>query len=168
MEGEDMLSTLPAVAETDVGVDLRERALGAPQPQDAPLRKEQVVERLFEAFSSRDLLSALTLMHPEIVFQPVTAEVTQAGEPYRGYEGMRRYVADVEAHWEELIVHPVQIRAAGQAVVVLGKTSGRGAAGSFKDAPTTWVLKFRDGLVIHAQIFSDARNVVEALVADDA
>jgi ketosteroid isomerase-like protein len=130
--------------------------------------KEDVVAQLFEAFTERRLLDALTLLHPEVVFQPMTAQVTQAGEPYRGHEGIRRYAADVEARWDELILRPTQIRAAGLAVVALGLVSGRGPAGSFQDAPTTWVFKLRDGLVIHAQIFSEARNVFEALGETDA
>jgi ketosteroid isomerase-like protein len=133
-------------------------------PAPPALPKEEVVARLFEAFSRRELESALALVHPEVVFEPMTAAVTRAGEPYRGHEGIRRYAQDVESHWEVLTVHLAQIRAAGCAVVALGLVSGRGPGGSFQDAPTTWVVKFRDGLVVHAQIFSDARNVVNALV----
>jgi ketosteroid isomerase-like protein len=134
----------------------------------AGLSKEEVVASLFEAFSRRDLPGALALVHPEVVFQPMTAAVTRAGEPYRGHEGVRRYAEDIESYWEELVIHPAQIRAAGRAVVALGLVSGRGPAGSFEDAPTTWVVKFRDGLVANAQIFSDERNVVSALVGEDA
>jgi ketosteroid isomerase-like protein len=130
------------------------------------LAKEEIVARLFEAFNRRDLPDILRLVHPEVVFQPMTAAVTQAGEPYLGHKGIRRYARDIEMHWEELTVHPKQIRAAGQAVVALGLVSGRGAGGSFSDAPTTWVVKFRDGLVAHAQIFSDERNVVHALLGE--
>jgi ketosteroid isomerase-like protein len=128
------------------------------------LTKEQVAVRLFEAFNRHDLLGALELLHPQVVFQPMTAQVTQAGEPYRGHDGIRRYVRDVESYWEELIVKPVQIRAAGRAVVALGMVSGRGPGGSFENVPTTWVMKFRDGVVVQVQIFSDQRHVVEALV----
>jgi ketosteroid isomerase-like protein len=143
---------------------VRTRREREPEPQiDSPAYQRQIVQRLFEAFGRRDLSSVLDLVHPEIVFEPMTAAVTQAGEPYRGHEGMRDYVADVQEHWQELTVHPVQIRAAGQAVVVLGLASGRGPAGSFEDAPATWVLKFSEGLVIHIQIFSDARHVLDAL-----
>ncbi len=128
---------------------------------------EAIVAHLFEAFSRRDLASVLPLLHREIVFQPVTAQVTREGEPYRGHDGMRRYAEDVAAHWDELTVRPAQIRAAGRAVVAIGLVSGRGAAGSFADAPTTWVVKFRDGLVNHVQIFSDARMAHAALVGGD-
>jgi ketosteroid isomerase-like protein len=129
--------------------------------------KEAIVARLFDAFSRRELLDVLPLLHPEVVFQPMTAEVTRAGEPYRGHEGIRRYTEDIESHWEELTLHPAQIRAAGSAVVVLGLVSGSGPAGSFENAPTTWVIKFKDGLVLGVQIFSDARHVVAALVGDE-
>ena len=134
-----------------------------PAQARGPRTKEEVVASLFEAFSRRDLPSVLELVHPEVVFQPMTAAVTRAGEPYRGHEGIRRYSEDVESHWVQLTIRPKQIRGAGRAVVVLGLVSGSGAGGSFEDAPTTWVVKFRDGLVAHAQIFSDERHVVDAL-----
>jgi ketosteroid isomerase-like protein len=140
---------------------------GVGVPVGSGLSKEEIVARLFEAFSRGDLADVLSLIHPEIVFQPLTATVARGGEPYRGHDGMRRYMADVQEHWEQLTIDPVQIRAAGRAVVALGRVSGRGPAGSFEDAPTTWVAKFKDGLVVHAQIFSDERNVVDALVGDD-
>jgi ketosteroid isomerase-like protein len=130
------------------------------------LSKEDAVARLFEAFSRGEIEDALELLHPEVVFQPMTAQVTRAGEPYCGHEGIRRYAADVESQWEELTLRPTQIRAAGKAVVALGLVSGSGRAGSFADAPTTWVFKFRGDLVIHAQIFSEARNVFAALGAN--
>jgi ketosteroid isomerase-like protein len=121
---------------------------------------------LFDAFNRRDLDAALELVHPEIVFQPVTAAVMSGGEPYCGHDGIRRYFSDVETHWDELVIDPVQIRAAGRAVVALGEASGRARLGSFEDVPTKWVLKFRDGLVVSAQIFSDDAGVREALGAD--
>jgi ketosteroid isomerase-like protein len=129
---------------------------------DSVAGQEQVVARLFEAFSRRRLQDALSLLTDDVVFVPMTARLTRSGEPYRGHDGMRRYVADVEEQWEELILRPTQIKAAGDAVVALGLVSGRGAAGSFEDAPTTWMFKFRGEKVAHAQIFSDAANLAVA------
>jgi ketosteroid isomerase-like protein len=149
------------------GAPGRERRVIAPPLDEGPQSQEAIVACLFDAFSRRDLLGALPLMHPEVVFQPMTAEVTRAGEPYCGHEGIKRYTEDIEAHWEELTVHPAQIRAAGRAVVVLGLASGSGPAGSFANVPTTWVVKFKDGLVFGVQIFSDARHVLGALVGDE-
>jgi ketosteroid isomerase-like protein len=124
--------------------------------------KEDLVACLFEAFSQRRLQDALPLLTDDVVFAPMTAQVTRAGEPYRGHEGMRRYMADVEEVWDELTLRPLQIRAAGNAVVALGLVSGRGPAGAFEDAPTTWMFKFRGGQVAHAQIFSSNSNLATA------
>jgi ketosteroid isomerase-like protein len=130
------------------------------------LSQEQVVERLFDAFSRRALADALWLMDPEIVFEPMTATVTQDGEPYRGHEGIERYMQDVHTHWQELTLRPGRIRVAGDAAVVLGTVSGRGRAGSFEDVSTTWVLKFRNNRVIRAQIFSNPGPVTDALIGE--
>ncbi len=132
------------------------------------LSNEEIVRALFNAFSRRDLQSVVELMHPDIVFQPMTAAVTRDGEPYRGHEGIRRYTEDVERHWEQLTIRLKQIRSAGRAVVALGLVSGSGSGGSFEDAPTTWVMKFKEGKVAHVQIFSDERYVTGALVGENA
>lgn len=127
------------------------------------LAKEQVVATLFQAFSNRRSPEALSLLTDDVVFVPMTAQVTQGGEPYHGHDGMRRYFADVETQWEQLTLRPTQIKAAGNAVVALGLVSGRGVAGAFENAPTTWMFKFRGERVAHIQIFSDASFVLEAL-----
>jgi ketosteroid isomerase-like protein len=132
--------------------------------------REEIVARLFGAFGRRELSGeeVLELLHPEVVFVPMTAQVTQAGEPYRGHAGIRRYEEDLAEHWSELRIELTQIRAAGDAVVALGLVSGCGAAGSFADQPATWVIKFKSGLVAQMQVFADVRHVVGALLGEEA
>lgn len=165
MEDEGAMSTVAASTEANASARTcsTQGSASAQPPTPPQLSKEAAVAHLFEAFSKRDVSATLAFLHPDVVFQPMTAEVTQAGEPYCGLEGIRRYAADVEAQWDELTVHPTQIRAAGKAVVALGLVSGSGRAGSFENAPTTWVFKFKEDLIFHVQIFSEARYVFEAL-----
>lgn len=125
--------------------------------------RTEIAQLLFDAFNTRALDATLVLLHPEIVFEPVSGAVLNDGAPYCGHEGMRRYYADVQAHWRELTVDPIHLREAGNAVVALGHVSGASDAGVLREAPTTWVFKFRDGLVAHIQIFSDQRLAREAL-----
>jgi ketosteroid isomerase-like protein len=132
------------------------------------LAQEQVVELLFDAFSRRSLTDALWLLDPEIVFEPMTAMVTRDGDPYRGHEGIERYMQDVQAHWQELTLRPGRIRVAGDAAVVLGTVSGRGIAGSFENVATSWILKFRNGRVVRAQIFSNPGPLANALTGESA
>jgi ketosteroid isomerase-like protein len=135
----------------------------SPRRSESVVSKEQVAIRLFEAFSERRLEDALALLTEDVVFQPMTAQVTQAGAPYVGHDGMRCYLRDVETQWDELVVRPLQIKAAGCAVVAMGLASGRGRGGGFEDVPTTWMFKFRDQRVASIQIFSDPGHVASAL-----
>lgn len=127
--------------------------------------RTEIVQQLFNAFNARDLDTALSLLHPEIVFEPVSGAILNKGEPYVGEDGMRQYFADVQAHWQELVVKPVHVRAAGDAVVALGHASGRSAE-PLEDAPATWVFKFDGDLVIHIRIFSDEHLARQALEGD--
>lgn len=126
------------------------------------------MELLFDAFSRRALTDALWLLDPEIVFEPMTAMVTQDGEPYRGHEGIERYMKDVQTHWQELTLRPGRIRVAGDAAVVLGTVSGRGRGGSVDDVATTWILKFRNGRVVRIQIFSNPGPLTNALAGESS
>lgn len=129
------------------------------------LSSEELIRRLFDAFNRRDTAEGLSMLHPDVVFEPVTGAVMNDGEPYRGHQGMLRYFKHVETHWRVLQVNPVQVKVAGNAVVALGHVSGEGAGGKVSDAPTTWVFKLRDGLVAHVQIFSDEKLARQALAA---
>lgn len=125
-----------------------------------------LIRRLFEAFNRRDLRAALEDLHENVVFEPISGLLLNDGQPYVGHEGMRLYFEHVAAHWHKLQVEPIQIRAAGMAVVALGRTSGQGSGGRLDAVPTTWVFKFRDGLVAQIQIFSDERLARRALAAE--
>jgi ketosteroid isomerase-like protein len=131
-----------------------------------PSARQAIVQRLFEAFNRRDMPAALGLLHPDLVFEPVSATALGRGEPYRGHDGIRDYFADITAHWQELTVNPVHIRAAGDAVVALGQTTARGRGGVLDNVPTTWVFKFEQDLIAHIQVFSDERLARAALGVD--
>ncbi len=122
-----------------------------------------LVRRLLEAFNRRDVDAVLCLLHEDVVFEPVSGVLLNFGQPYLGHAGVRLYFEHVAEHWRELQVTPFQIRAAGAAVVALGQTSGVGPGGALDAAPTTWVFKFRNGLVAQIQIFSDERLARRAL-----
>jgi ketosteroid isomerase-like protein len=124
---------------------------------------DQVAERLLDAFNRRDVAAALALLHGDVVFLPVSARLLADGRAYRGHEGIRRYLDDVAAHWRRLEVTPVQVRAAGDAVVALGHVRSITHAGRADEASATWVFKLRDGLIAQIQIFSDERLVRHAV-----
>ncbi len=84
-----------------------------------------LVRRLFDAFAARDVDALLEIVDPEIEFFGPTATVLNEGRCYRGHEGMRRYLRDAEALWEELDLDPQKLRVIGNHVVVLGRVRAR-------------------------------------------
>ena|ERR1700733_7622859 len=133
---------------------------------EAGVDADMLVMRMFDAFNSRDVESSLLpMLHRDVVFEPVSGVVMNEGKPYIGHDGIRLYFRHVAEHWQQLEVNPMQTRRAGTAVVALGQVSGKGPGGILDAVPTTWVFKFRDGLVAQIQIFSDERLARRALMA---
>ncbi|MFZ2052351.1 MAG: nuclear transport factor 2 family protein [Solirubrobacteraceae bacterium] len=133
---------------------------------EAGVDADTLVMRIFDAFNSRDVeTSLLPMLHRDVVFEPVSGVVMNEGKPYIGHDGIRLYFRHVAEHWQQLEVNPMQTRRAGTAVVALGQVSGKGPGGILDAVPTTWVFKFRDGLVAQIQIFSDERLARRALMA---
>jgi ketosteroid isomerase-like protein len=137
------------------------RALADANRSAVVMEHERIVRSLLDAFNRRDLEGVLQLLHPQVTLRTVSALIFGDGLPYNGHEGIRRYFGDVERHW----VEPVHVRGAGEAVAALGVVKGRGRAPEFvlRDVPTSWLVRFRDGLVFELRVFSDRRAFEEVL-----
>jgi ketosteroid isomerase-like protein len=121
-----------------------------------------IVERLLAAYNRADAEAALVLLHEDVEFRSVAASAGGGPRVYRGHDGIRAYFADIAALWEEMVVTPVRLSTAGDAVVVLGRVYARGPAG-IVDSPASWVWKVRDGRVLSGQVFADERAALAAL-----
>jgi ketosteroid isomerase-like protein len=103
--------------------------------------KAGLVRRLFDAFAARDVDALLEIVDPEIEFFGPTATVLNEGRCYRGHEGMRRYLRDADALWEELDLDPQKLRVIGNHVVVLGRVRARARDTLEIDAAAAWVWR---------------------------
>jgi ketosteroid isomerase-like protein len=121
----------------------------------------ELVQRAFEAFSERDLDAALAVMHPDVEFLPVTANLTTGGMPYRGHAGLAKYMEDIGRVWDELRIYPREFRENGDCVVALGRIHGRGG-GMIIDRPTGWVWKMRDGKIAWIRVFTSHEEALGA------
>jgi ketosteroid isomerase-like protein len=119
--------------------------------------------QLFECFSRRDVGGLLAHCDPDVEFLPVTAMVAADGEPYRGHEGISRYVADVARVWEELVVEPSEFHRSGDdTVVALGRVYAWGV-GRVIDAPVAWLWRFGpDGRAIYGRVYESRRDALAA------
>jgi SnoaL-like domain len=86
----------------------------------------ELVRQAFAAFTRRDMAAVRELLHPEAEFVAPTGSIAGRTAPYRGYDGLKEYFADVARIWEELEVIPHEYREEGDRVVALGRVYGRG------------------------------------------
>jgi ketosteroid isomerase-like protein len=123
-----------------------------------------LVVRMFDAFARRDLDAMVVTMHDDIEFLPVTANITTGGVPYRGHDGIARYLVDVAGVWPELRVFPHDMRDHGDSVVALGRVIARGG-GMILDRPTGWVFTIRDGRIANGRVYASHEEALAAAAA---
>jgi ketosteroid isomerase-like protein len=122
----------------------------------------ELIRRVFEAFTNRDIEAMLALSAPEIEFWGPTATFAHDDEPYVGHEGMREYFDDVARTWRVLEVVPHDFRDLGDRVLVFGRVYARGEGGYISDSPTQWLWGVRGDQVAWGRVFT---NRAEALAA---
>lgn len=117
----------------------------------APSPNADLVRRAFERFAARDADALVELMDPEGAIYPYAID-ERRHDGYRGHEGLRRYVADVDAMFESFDVHIDEIRDVGDDVVLAdGRLHGTARDGTPIDMATSWLWTIRDGRVLRMQ-----------------
>jgi ketosteroid isomerase-like protein len=115
----------------------------------------EVVERWYEAYNARDLEGALALMDPKVSLTSAGMSGVEGSE-HVGHAGMRRYFADLWETWDDPRVVVEQCLDRGDAVVMLGHTTGRGRlSGIDLDFPVAAVVEVRDGLIFRYRTYRD-------------
>jgi ketosteroid isomerase-like protein len=86
-----------------------------------------VVGRSFEASNARDVNELVGLSSSDCEWLPFRAQLV--GIVYRGHEGIRRFVSDIEDDWEGYQVDSLEFYDRGERVAVVGKVRavGRGS-----------------------------------------
>ena len=105
----------------------------------------EVVRGLYEAFERRDLDAMLAAFSDdaELHFEG-TARLAGRSQPYRGHQGLREYLVDVERLWDELVLHATDYRAVPGSVIVMGYITGR-RQGLDVRRSSVWTWKVKDG-----------------------
>jgi ketosteroid isomerase-like protein len=120
-----------------------------------------VVRRMFAAFAERDLEAMCREMDEDVEFLPVTANLTTGGVPYRGHDGIARYMEDVARVWPQMQIDPGDLTEVGDTVVALGRVRARGG-GMIIDRPTGWVFMMRAGRILRARTYGSQEEAIEA------
>jgi ketosteroid isomerase-like protein len=85
-----------------------------------------VVRAIYDAFARRDVMTMIGYLSPDCELDLAgTSRLAGRSGPYRGHDGAREYLRDVEQVWEELVLHTEDIRVIPGSVIVIGHVTGK-------------------------------------------
>jgi ketosteroid isomerase-like protein len=124
-----------------------------------------LVRRGFEAFNARDVEALVAACHGDAEWIPFRAQLE--GIAYRGHDGIRRFVADMDQDWNAFRIDPVEFHDRGARVVVIGRViaAGRGS-GVEVDSLAGFVFDVRDGRIARLVSHSDPAAALADLTPD--
>jgi ketosteroid isomerase-like protein len=82
----------------------------------ASARVKLVVDAI-DAYNARDTERLTAFMHPEVDLRPPVMALS--GRAYRGRDGVRKWLDDVEESWSHFQIHPLEVTEAGDCVLAL-------------------------------------------------
>ena len=129
----------------------------------------EAFKRGVDAYNRRDVEALVEELHPRIEWRPLLP-VLLGGEAavYRGHEGARRGIQELEEAFTELRAEPVEFRDLGERVVAIGNLHGRGKeSGVVTESPIVWLVDFEDGKVVRIREYLDPDEALEAAGIED-
>lgn len=123
----------------------------------------EVIRQLYEGWNGGDVDGMLALYHPDAVFD--ASDRIFNPDVYRGHEELRRFSAEVDRDWERWQVEIERvIELDPERLLVLMRSRARGRASGIEleehSSATIWTI--REGLVMHAKLFSDRADAFAA------
>jgi len=121
---------------------------------------EALLGRLFHAFNHRDAVAIVSLCAPEMEFFTVTGGEAGHDAPYRGPDGLREYLADVERVWEALLITLGSVERQGNRLLAFGRVYVRSRELGIRDMPVAWIWSVEDGLFTRGEVFVDPAEAI--------
>jgi ketosteroid isomerase-like protein len=124
----------------------------------------EAFRRAMEAYNRRDIDAFLQAFDSRVEIHPLTlAMFGQETTVYRGHEGVRQFIRDVDEVLPQLQVELLEIRDLGERIVAQGRLRARGrASGAEVESPISWVIEFKGGRVTRMRDYLDPKDALEA------
>jgi ketosteroid isomerase-like protein len=119
----------------------------------------EIVRRIFRRWNAGEREVETEVMHPDLV---VISSMTNA--EYRGYEGLRRWIAEIDDQFEvwSLSIDKF-LDAPGDRLLALGMVHIQGRTSEVVlDQPMAWLLSFSGGRAIELQTIPDHSAALKA------
>jgi ketosteroid isomerase-like protein len=121
----------------------------------------EALKRGVEAYNRRDIEPFMDLFHPDAEWYPFTAQV-EGDEAYNGHEGLRQWIVNTNATFEESEASIDEVRDEGDIVLALGHLHARFRSGVTLDSEIGWVVRFRDGLAVWGRTYESHAHALKA------
>ena len=124
----------------------------------------EIVRRVSDAYNRRDVGAMLDELHPEIEWHPwLQLQLGGAATVYRGHQGVRKGIRELEEAFSEIEAQQTEIRDLGERVVAIGHLRGRGnESGAITESAIAWIVEFKSGKVIRVREYLDPKEALEA------
>src|SRR5215203_4299987 len=122
----------------------------------------EVVRAAYGAFNARDVDGLVNLSAEECEWLPLRAQLE--GIVYRGHEGIRQFVSDMDEDWEAFRIDPLEFHDSRERVAVIGRVSALGRGSSVEiDSIAGFVLELHRGRIRRLTSHSDFEAALEAV-----
>ena len=124
----------------------------------------EAVQRAVGAYNRRDVEALVAEAHPDIEWHPaILIRLSGKETAYRGHEGIRQLMKDIDETLAEIHVEFSEFRDLGDRVLAMGRIKTRGkASGVDTEAPVGYVADFRDGKFVRVRTYLDPAEALEA------
>jgi ketosteroid isomerase-like protein len=109
-----------------------------------------------DAFNRADVDELIERADPELRLVPLSSLLE--GREYRGHDGIRRYIADMDEDWQRREIVIDEISDAGDGVLVLGTFRAVGRSGNEVNQPVAWHTRYRDGKLLSLVAYTDQES----------
>jgi ketosteroid isomerase-like protein len=122
----------------------------------------EIVRNGFEAWDRRDYDAATSHFSPVVEIDASDRVLNPA--VYSGLDGAMRFRDEIAETWDEFHVEVEDVVSAGDDVVVLVRSSGRGrASGAEVESRAAWVATVRDQRIARLRLYRDRSRALEAV-----
>ena len=122
----------------------------------------EIARKVIDAGNRRDPEAILQYSDPEIELQSAIIGGAE-GNTYRGHQGIRDWMAESDAAFEELRMEPEEFRDLGDDVLMIGRLYARGLESGVEiESPIAWLFTLRDGKGVRARGYLDIQDALEA------
>jgi ketosteroid isomerase-like protein len=123
----------------------------------------ELAREVLATLGKRDSARLVDLADPEVEWHSFFA-MGEGGTTYRGHDGTRRYMSDLDDAFEIGRADVDDALSVGDIAVLVGRIHYRGkGSGVESESPAGWMLKFRNGKVLCFRAFREPEQALEAV-----